>query len=496
MSSPILAAGPESGNPNPALTSDAMLGWAQSWVTPSSFPALGSKPVGVYKVKSLEAEGMRSRFNGEVSVGFSETDTNLVRLKLGDVTKSSLEVKSANATAVTLNATGTDSAFVLQSGDAAKGVSVRTDANRTSLTTTSERINLASIAPNASGQASFMFGTDKSVTFRARDSANVNTLLNLTAANVDVNATSLNANSDVRVKQSLALQKDGTSLAIGRLANVSTDFASVTIGGVPGFPNSQPARFESSQGGAKTWLNGSAHYFDGGRLGVNFAGLPTNTTPTAELDVNGRILARESITSSNIWAQATDSTMNIGWGMNNLGDVGAPKKIVLQADTIEIVGGIDMMNKSELRVVDTTVYLGHIPAQADVDESQAVPGAPGRYADTHYDGAGLVLWNMPDNYQTAYDNEPEASLKPQPKDYQQGLRWYKRGGVFTTGGAQVEAWNRASWEVSGGNLTLRAGTGHASYMFAIDYADGDALKLYKVAQDSITEVAAFTSPIP
>lgn len=419
-----------------------------------------------------------------------------MRVQLGDATKSSLELKSANASALTLHATGADTTFVLQSGDTAKAFTVKTDANRTSLTTTTDRINIGSSVPNASGQASFVFGTDKSVTFRARDSANVSTLLNLTAANVEVNATNLNANADVRIKQGLALQKDGSTLSIGRLANVSTDFTSVMIGGIPGFPNSQPARFESSQSGSRTWLNGSAHYFDGGKLGIHFANLPVNTAPTAELDVNGRILARESVITSNIWASSADNTMNIGWGMNNLGDVSAPKKIVLQADTIEIIGSVDMMNKTELRVVDTTVYLGHIPVQADVDESQAVPGAPGRYADTHYDGAGLVLWNMPDNFQTAYQNEPEAAFKPQPKDYQQGLRWYKRGGVFNSAGTHIDAWNRASWEVSGGNLTLRAGTGHASYMFAIDYADGDALKLYKVDKGTISEVASFSSPTP
>lgn len=482
---------------NPAGTSANMLGWAQEWTTPSSFPAAAGKPVGIYKVQTLESQTMRSRFDANVSVGFTDADVGLMRLRLGDsATKSALELKAASATSVTLNATGTDSSFVMQSGDAAKSVTIKTDSTRTSLTSTGSRFSLGSSQPNVSGQASFMFEADKSVTFRARESvANTDVQMYLLAANIEATAANLNANADVRVKSGLALQKDATNLAIAKYADANLDFSSVTIGGVVGYESTTTAaRFQTSQLGAKTWLNSGAHFFDGSRLGVNFAVLPANTAPTAELDVNGRIVARESLTTSNLWADSADTTMTIGWGMSQIGDVSAPKKIVLQADTIEMVGDIDMMNKAELRVVDTTVYLGHIPAQVDVDESQALPGAPGRYADTHYDGAGLALWNLPDNFATAYDAQTEVAYKPLPKDYQQALRWYKRGGTFTTAGADVEAWNRSSWEVCGGNLTLRAGTGHASYMFAIDYADGDSLKLYRVEQDSIKEVAVFNAP--
>lgn len=486
MSAPVVANGS-----NPSPTSAQMLGWSQQWDTPATFPAVNGKPIGVYKVKNLEVETLKSRFNEDVSVGFTDTDAGLMRVKLGDATKSSLELKSANVNAVTLNATGADSSFVLQSGATTKQVAFKTDTTRTTATSSANGFVLASSLPTATGQAAITFGADKSVTLRASDSTNAATLLKLVTANVDVQAANLNADADVRVKQGLAMQKDATTLAVARLANVATDFASVTIGGVPGAPNTQPARFETGASGAKTWLNGGSHFFDGNKLGIN---LPANTSPTAELDVNGRMNIRQGLVTSSVWASETDTTMSIGWGMNQIGDVNTPRKIVLQADTIEIIGGIDMMNKSEMRVVDTTVYLGHIPMQTDVDESQALPGAPGLYADSHYDGAGVVLWNMPDNFQAAHTAITDPQYQPSPKDYQQGLRWYKRGGIFSTAGDKIAAWNRASWEVSGGNLTLRAGTGHASYMFAIDYEDGDALKLYRVNNGSISEVASFNIP--
>ena len=489
MASPL--ATPSNPSTDTSLVNQFLQGWPSYPV--SSQP---TGPVGIYKVETLEASTLWDPTNHAMKLWFDDANSS-IDLGLG-ANLSTLQLSSGSGSAVTLNATsasGTPSTIALQSGDASKTLSVTTSAQHTGLVSSANVFQFGSTVPNASGIASFTFDT-ASATLSAGTPGG-SQQLNILASNIFASAAVFNANADVQVKGAYAIQKSANSLAFAQYLS-SSDVQTVSIGGIGGGAqdSNTAATFQTSAlTGPKTWLNGSSQYFSGSKVGMNWA-TPPVAEPTVELDVNGTIYARNSVQTSNVFNIATSNTMTIGWNVNQLGQTDL-KKIVLQADSIEMVGDLNMMNKTDLRVEDTMIYLGTIPGETTVngvvDASNAAP--PGTYSDTHYDGSGIILWNLPDGYQ-AFANASglPASEVPAYADYQQSLRWYKRGGVFDTVnvGSYVPAWNRSSWEVSGGNMTLRAGTGHSSYMFAIDYTD-DSLKLYKVSATSIQEVANFNS---
>lgn len=480
---------------NPAADTSLMQQYLQAWpqyagMTPSGVP---NGPIGIYKVKTLEATTLWNPADHACNIAFDAANPDQIDLGLG-ANLSTLQVSAPSASSVQLNATsipGFDSSFVLQSGSASKALTVTTSGQQTGLVSTAAAIELAS-GVAGSGSASFLFGP-QSATLQSGLAA-APQQLNLFASNVEVRAAVLNANADVQVKGSYALQKTAAgAMAVGQYLSPA-DVTTVTVGGGAGV--APVATFQTSTTGTvpQAWLNGNAHYFSGSKVGINWANAPF-AQPQAELDVNGTIIARTALQASNLWALG-GNTMTLGWDVNALGQADL-KKIVLQADTIEMVGDINMMNKTDLRVMDTAIYLGHIPGETTLDGNvdQANATAPGTYSDTYYDGAGVILWNLPDGYEAFYNAASvPAADKPVLADYQQSLRWYKRGGVFDSVnvGQYVPAWNRSAWEVSGGNLMLRSGTGHASYMFAVDYTD-DSLKLYKVDSSTVKEVANFNS---
>ena len=490
----LIMASPLATPSNPATDTSLVNQFLQGWPSyPTSSQPTG--PVGIYKVETLEASTLWDPTNHAMKLFFDDAN-NSIDLGLG-ANLSTLQLSSGSGTAVTLNATsqtGSPSTISLQSGDASKSVSVTTTAQRTGLVSSATNFQFGSSAPNASGTASISFDTT-SATISTGTAGSQQ--LNILASNIFASAAVFNANADVQVKGAYAIQKTSNSLAFAQYLS-SSDAQTVSIGGIGGGAqdSNTVATFQTSAlTGPKAWLNGSSQYFSGSKVGMNWSSPPV-AEPTVELDVNGTIYARNSVQTSNVFNVASSNTMTIGWNVNQLGQTDL-KKIVLQADSIEMVGDINMMNKTDLRVEDTMIYLGTIPGETTingvVDASNAAP--PGTYSDTHYDGSGIVLWNLPDGYQAfaSAPGLPPADV-PAYADYQQSLRWYKRGGVFdtTNAGSYIPAWNRSSWEVSGGNMTLRAGTGHSSYMFAIDYTD-DSLKLYKVSATSIQEVANFNS---
>ena len=475
-----------------ALVAQFMQGWP-------AYPSSGqpSGPVGIYKVATLEANRLQNPNDINVNLHF-DADNHNIDLGLG-ANLSTLQISAPSASSVLFNATstgGADSAFIFESGNPAHTTTLQTSGAHTSIVSTADGISLSTSDPVATGSAQFVF-SPAAVTLQSGSAADQQ--LNLFGANVEVRGAQLNANADVLVKSALALQKvNATTLAIAQKLSGS-DVSVVTIGGVGGGAHAADtvATFATDGAGIPhTWLNGSSAYFSGAKVGLNWS-VPPVAEPTVELDVNGTIYARTAVQTSNVFNVASSNVMTIGWGMSSLLDPTNLKKIVLQSDVIEMVGDINQMNKTDLRIDDTAIYLGFIPGQTTmdgvVDAANAAP--PGTYDDTHYDGSGLILWNLPDGYQNFY-NSPSvpAPEKPVFADYQQSFRWYKRGGMFdnVSIGNYVPAWNRSSWEVAGGNLTLAAGTGHANYMFAIDYTD-DSLKLYKVDSSTIKEVANFNS---
>jgi hypothetical protein len=474
----------------PDASSSALISqFIQSWPSYTG-AAQPSGPVGIYKVKTVEASTLWSPLDSNVNVQF---EAGRIDFGLG-TNLSELQLAAPSTSSVRLNATslpGTDSTFILQSGDDAKTLSLTTSAQRTQVVSTASAFDFMG---SASGSAQFQLGTE-SVTLSAGTTANQ--LLRMFGSNVEIRGAVLNANARLDVKDSTAIMKlSNTELAFAPKLDPS-DVTIVTIGGIVGgnADTTVPAKFLTNAAGSpKTWLNAGAAYFSGDRVGLNWrVGAPA-AEPAAELDVNGTVIARVAVQSSNVWAMPSSNTMSIGWDMSLLGSSNL-RKIILQADTIEMVGDINQMNKTDLRIQDTSIFLGHIPNENTLDgvTDAANAAGPGAYSDTFYDGSGVILWNLPDGYQTFFGAASVAD-KPEFADYSQSIRWYKRGGMFSTvtPGTFVSPWNRSSWELSGGNFTMRGVTGHASYMFAIDTAD-DSLKLYKVDKTSVKEVANFNS---
>ena len=104
------------------------------------------------------------------------------------------------------------------------------------------------------------------------------------------------------------------------------------------------------------------------------------------------------------------------------------KKIVLNADTVEVNGTLDTINTQQLNVEDMVITAAYSDTVAD---------------DSLTDGAGFKIHGTPEFYTGS-----------NPDLYEKGLTLFKSGGLFDAGGAPVLPEDRQQMVVRGGNFSI------------------------------------------